>query len=103
MAARTRASFTDDDSISDHLTFEMVRIDAPQTTSPTTHIDLDDQIALDDSAGTLGSSGPIQNDFLSNTNPNLLEGINREYEVPNLFTYKKVIIHLFELNKKNYQ
>jgi len=96
MAARTRASFTDDDSISEHLTFEMVHIDPPQTTSPTIHIDPDDQIALDESAGTLGSSGPIQYDFLTSTNTNLLEGTNREYEVPNLFTYKKVI-HYFVL------
>jgi hypothetical protein len=93
MAARTRASLTDDDSISDHQTFEMVRVDPPQTTSPTIHTDPDDQIALDESGGTLGSSGFMQNDFLSSTNTNLLEGINREYETPNLYTYKKVITH----------
>jgi hypothetical protein len=94
MAARTRASLTDNDSISDHLILEMVRINAPQTTTTTTtHVDPDEQqITLDDSAGTLGdSSGPIRNDFLLNTNTNLIEGINGEYEIPNLFTYKKVV------------
>ena len=91
MAARTRASFTDDDSISDHVTYEMVRVNAPQTTSTTGHMDLDEQIALDDSMG----SGPPVNDFLTSSNPGLMEGINREYEVPNLFTYKKVIYTTF--------
>jgi len=92
MAARTRASLTDNDSISEHLALEMVRINAPQTTSTTTHVDPDEQINLDDSAGTLGGSGgPIQNDFLLNTNTSLMEGINGEYEIPNLFTYKKVL------------
>ena len=91
MAARARASLTDDDSIGDHLTLEMVRINAPQTTSPTTHVDPDEQIALDDSAGTLGSSGAVPHDFLSNTNMNLMEGIDQEYEIPNLFTYRKVV------------
>jgi len=96
MAARTRASLTDNDSISDHLALEMVRVNAPQTTSTATHVDSDEQITLDDSAGTQGgSSGPIQNDFLLNTNPNLMEGINGEYEIPNLFTYKKVKIIFF--------
>ncbi len=75
MAARVRASFTDDDSISDHLTLEMVRIKVPQTTSTTTNNnDPDEQITLNESGGTAGSSIPATNDFLAN-----------------LFTYKKVI------------
>jgi hypothetical protein len=106
MAARTRASLTDDDSISDHLTLEMVRIKGPQTPSPSTHIDPDEQITLDDSAGTIGgSSGLILNDSLTNTNPSLMEGANREYEIPNLFTYKKVMNFLFLFSfqiKRNY-
>jgi hypothetical protein len=92
MAARVRASFTDDDSISDHLTLEMVRIKVPQTTSTTTNNnDPDEQITLNESGGTAGSSIPATNDFLSTSNPVLNEGINREYEIANLFTYKKVI------------
>ena len=97
MAARTRASLTDDDSLEEQLALEMVRIDVPQTTTagtaavtPTIHIDPDEAIALDESAVTLGSSGYIQTDFLNNTNTTLMEGITGEYEVPNLFTYKKV-------------
>jgi hypothetical protein len=101
MAARTRASFTDDDSISDHLTLEMVRMNAPLTTSSTPHMDLDEQITLDDSAGTLGCSGPPFNDFLINTNVGLMEGMNRECEVPNLFTYKKVISSFVFYRKLN--
>lgn len=92
MAARIRASFADDDSLSEHLTLEMVRIDAPPTTSSVTHTDLDEQMTLNESEGTMASSIlPIQNNFLINTNPTVLEGINREYETPNLFTYRKVI------------
>jgi hypothetical protein len=91
MAARIRASFTDDDSISDHLTLEMVRLNAPQTTSTTTNNDPDEQVTLNESAGTTGGSTAATNDFLSTSNPGLTEGINREYEIPNLFTYKKVI------------
>jgi hypothetical protein len=85
MAARARASFTDDDSISDHLILEMVRINAPQTASTTIHHDLDERVTLNESAGT-----PATNDLLSNSNPTFVEGIDQEYEVPNLFTYKKV-------------
>ncbi len=101
MAARTRASLTDNDSISDHLILEMVRINAPQTTSPVTHLDRDEQITLDDSAGTIGSGGPIQNDFLINTDPALMEGINREYEIPNLFTYQKVSYSFISFSNVN--
>jgi regulator of G-protein signaling len=90
MAARIRASFTDDDSISDHLTLEMVRLNAPQTTSTTTNNDPDEQVTLNESAGTTGGSTAATNDFLSTSNPGLTEGINREYEIPNLFTYKKI-------------
>jgi hypothetical protein len=90
MAARTRASLTDDDSLSEHLTLEMVRINAPQTTSTITHADPDELTTLNESAGTTGSSGPIPNDFLQNSSASVIEGINREYEVPNLFTYKKI-------------
>jgi len=91
MAARVRASFTDDDSISDHLTLEMVRINAPQTTSTIINNDPDELMILNESIGTTGGSTPATNDFLSTSNPGLIEGINREYEIPNLFTYKKVI------------
>lgn len=91
MAAPPRASLTDDDSVSDHLILEMVRINAPHTTSPIIHQDPDEHITLDDSIGTLGvSMGPIQTDFLAMTNPSLMDGLNGEYEIPNLFTYKKV-------------
>ncbi|CAF4045163.1 unnamed protein product, partial [Adineta steineri] len=70
----------------------MVRINIPQTTFSTSHTDTDDQTPLDDSIGTLGSSGLTQNDFLlnNNNNTNSIEGINREYEIPNYFTYKKI-------------
>jgi hypothetical protein len=92
MAARVRASFTDDDSISDHLNFEMVRINAPQITSPTTtNNDPDEQTTLNDSAGTTGLNTPATNDFLSTSNSGLIDNSNREYEIPNLFTYKKVM------------
>jgi len=87
MAARVRASLTDDDSISDHLTLEMVRISAPQTTLTTTNNDPDEQTTLNDSAGVNISA---TNDFLMTGSPVLMEGINREYEIPNLFTYKKI-------------
>jgi len=104
MAARVRASFTDDDSISDHLTLEMVRINAPQTTSTMTNNDLDELTTLNESGGTTGGNTPATNDFLLTSNPGLIEGINREYEIPNLFTYKKVIRIkiIFFLMKKNY-
>ena len=96
MAARTRASLPDDDSLGEQLPLEMVRIDVPQTTAtPTIQVDLDEPIALDESAGTLGSSGLVQTDFLNNTSNTLLEGVTGEYEVPNLFTYKKVSQSLF--------
>ncbi len=91
MAARVRASFTDDDSISDHLTLEMVRINAPQIISPTTNNDQDEQTTLNDSAGTTGFNTPATNDFLSTSQTGLIEGYNRDCEMPNLFTYKKVI------------
>ena len=90
MAARARASFTDDDSISDHLTLEMVRINAPQTTTMTSS-DPDEQMTLNDSAGTTGLNTPATNDFLSTSQPSFIDGTNREYEIPNLYTYKKVI------------
>lgn len=91
MAARARASFTDDDSISDHLTLEMVRINAPATTtSLIMNNDQDEQITLNESAGTIGMNTPATTDFLSNTTPTLIDANNREYEIPNLFTYKKV-------------
>lgn len=83
MAARARASFTDDDSISDHLTLEMVRINAPATTtSLMMHSDQDEQITLNES--------PAITDFLTATTPMLIDANNREYEIPNLFTFKKV-------------
>ncbi|CAF0941388.1 unnamed protein product [Adineta ricciae] len=82
MAARIRASFTDDDSLSDHLTLEMVRISAPQTTASTTNNDPDERLALNDSTATTN--------HLSTCNPGLMEGVNPEYEIPNLFTYKRI-------------
>ena len=90
MAAITRASFTDDDSIGEHSPLEMVRMDASKGKLSLTQHDPDDHIMLDDSGGTLGGSGYTQNDFLLNSSTGLIEGINREYEIPNLFTYKKV-------------
>ncbi|CAF2384768.1 unnamed protein product [Rotaria sp. Silwood2] len=101
MAARTRASFTDDDSLSDHLTLEMVRVTAPQTTSTTMPIDPDEQITLNDSAGTIVSSGPPANDFLTRPNIDLIEGINRDYEIPNLCTYKKIEALLERMQDEN--
>lgn len=103
MAARTRASFTDDDSLGEQSALEMVRIDAPQATTaataataaPAIHVDPDGAIALDESGGTLGTSGLGQTDFLNNTNTTLMEGVSGEYEVPNLFTYKKVEDFIF--------
>ncbi len=91
MAARVRASLTDDDSISDHLTLEMVRINAPTTTSTITPNDPGEQTTLNESVGTTGGSTPATTDFLSTSNPGITDGINREYEIPNLCTYKKVI------------
>jgi len=99
MAARTRAPLTDDDSNYDQSNLEMVHINAPQTTSTTIYIDPDEQTVLDDSAGTLGGSGLTSYDFLTNNNSSLMEGINREYEIPNLFTYKKVRDFILFLNK----
>lgn len=87
MATGTRASFTDDDSICEHTPLEMVRMDAPKTAF---HNDLDELGMLDESAGTLGSSAFTQNDFLLNSSTAGIEGINREYEIPNAFTYRKV-------------
>ena len=92
MAARIRASFTDDDSICDHLTLEMGRINAPHSTSAA-YNDADEQLTLNESAGTIGGSIPPTNDFLLTSNPGLSEGHNREYEIPNLCTYKKVILY----------
>ncbi|CAF3580420.1 unnamed protein product [Rotaria sp. Silwood1] len=92
MAARVRASFADDDSISDHLHIEMVRINAPTTTSTITHNDTDGQTTLNESTGTIGVNTPPRNDFLITNNPGLIEGINREYEIPNLHTYRKLEI-----------
>ena len=93
--ARTRASFTDDDSNSDHLSIEMVRMNATATTipsslpAPTTstnrQIELDEQTILDDSIGTTNAY-----DLLSQNNIILSDGIQREYEIPNVFTFKKV-------------
>jgi hypothetical protein len=67
----------------------MGRINAPHTTS-TAYNDADEQLTLNESAG--GGSIQPTNDFLLTSNPGLSEGTNREYEIPNLFTYKKVIL-----------
>ena len=87
MAALNRGSLTDDDSISEHLGVTMVRIIAPSTSRPT---DPDDQTILEDSAGLFSSCGTNNPDTLNLTNPNLVDGSQHEYEVPNLFTYRKV-------------
>ena len=91
MAARTRVSLTDDDSISDHLSLEMVRINAPPLTTTTSavnpHIDPDEQATLNDSAGTIG---PNTYDFLASSNTSVMAGTHPEYELPNIFTFKKV-------------
>lgn len=99
MAARIRASFTDDDSLSDHLTLEMVRISAPQTTAPTTNNDHDERLTLNDSIGTTAGSVPATTNHHSTGNPGLMEGVNPEYEIPNLFTYKRVISFRFRSNE----
>ncbi|CAF0913419.1 unnamed protein product [Rotaria sordida] len=101
MEARVRASFTDDDSLSDHIPLEMVRVTVPQTTSTIMPTDLDDQATLNDSAGTIISSGPPPNDFLVYPNINLMEGINRDYEIPNIWTYKKIEALLERMQDEN--
>ncbi|CAF1326877.1 unnamed protein product [Adineta ricciae] len=101
MAAITRASFTDDDSIGEHSPLEMVRMDASKGKLSLTQHDPDDHIMLDDSGGTLGGSGYTQNDFLLNSSTGLIEGINREYEIPNLFTYKKIEALLETMQDEN--
>ena len=93
MAARNRASCTDDESLSDHFNLEMVHVNAPQTmtTTTTAHIDPNEQITLAESGGTIGDNDnePVQYDFL--TNPNVIEGMTGEYEIPDLYTYRKVL------------
>lgn len=94
MAAHVRASFTDDDSLSDRVALEMVHLNAPQAstaTAVTNNNDLDAQTPLNDSIGTTDGNTPVTNDRRSASNAGLMEGINREYEIPNIFTYKKVI------------
>lgn len=91
MAARVRASFTDDDSISDHLNIEMVRINAPTTTSTLAHNDPDDQVTLNESIGTIGGGTIVRNDFLLANPTGAVDGVNRDYEIPNVYTYRKVI------------
>ena len=86
MAARTRASLTDDDSISDHLNSEMVRTKA----SIIIHNDPDEQATLNESGRTIGSNTIGTNDFLLDSNSSFTEGVQREYEIPNIFTYRKV-------------
>jgi hypothetical protein len=94
MAGRTRVSLTDDDSISDHLSLEMVRITAPTSTTTTSavnpHIDFDEQATLNESAGTIGAGGPNTYDFLASSNASVMAGMHSEYELPNIFTFKKV-------------
>jgi len=78
MAARTRASFTDDDSLGERITLEMVHIDPP----------IDEQTALNESTATMTSTfNPNSNDLLTSIHPMNIDG---EYEIPNLFTYRKV-------------
>lgn len=84
--ARVRASFTDEDSNSEHLTVEMVRIsNAPKTASTAVHHDLDERATLNESAGT-----PTTNDLLSTSHTALNEVYDHDYEIPNLYTYRKV-------------
>lgn len=94
-AARVRASFTDDDSNSEHLTVEMVRIsNAPKSSASTTiHHDLDEQATLNESAGT-----PTTNDLLSTSHTALNECVDQDYEIPNIFTFKKVKQYSFVFN-----
>ena len=99
MAARIRASFTDDDSLSDHLTLEMVRISAPQTTASTINNDPDERLALNDSMAITAGGVPATTNHLSTCDPGLMEGVNPEYEISNLFTYKRVISFRF-ISKK---
>ncbi|CAF1067403.1 unnamed protein product [Rotaria magnacalcarata] len=102
MAARVRASFTDDDSISDQLNIGMVRINAPPTASTITHNDPDEQATLNESVGTIGGNIPARNDFLTtNDNSGLIEGINREYEIPNLYTYRRIESLLERMQDEN--
>ncbi|CAF4701815.1 unnamed protein product, partial [Rotaria sp. Silwood1] len=79
----------------------MVRVTAPQTTSTIMPTDPDEQTILNDSAGTMVSSGPPPNDFLIHPNINLIEGINRDYEIPNLCTYKKIEALLEKMQDEN--
>ncbi|CAF3394844.1 unnamed protein product [Rotaria sp. Silwood1] len=79
----------------------MVRVTAPQTTSTIMPTDPEEQTILNDSAGTMVSSGPPPNDFLIHPNINLIEGINRDYEIPNLCTYKKIEALLEKMQDEN--
>jgi len=96
-AARVRASFTDDDSNSEHLTVEMVRIsNAPKSASTTIHHDLDEQATLNESAGT-----PTTNDLLSTSHTALNECVDQDYEIPNFFTFKKIESLLERMQDEN--
>ncbi|CAF0998255.1 unnamed protein product [Adineta steineri] len=84
----------------------MVRINAPQTTTPTSvnttiNNDPDEQATLNGSIGTTGGSTPATNDFHPTNNPSIMEGVNREYEIPNLFTYKKIESLLERMQDEN--
>jgi len=99
-AARVRASLTDDDSASEYLTLEMVRMNPPPSPrSPSTNrhnIEPDDQTMLDESMGTTNAY-----ELLSQNNITLIDGIQREYEIPNLFTFKKIEILLERMQDEN--
>ncbi|CAF1320248.1 unnamed protein product [Rotaria sordida] len=80
----------------------MVRINVPATTTSTiTHNDPDEQTTLNESTGTIGVNTPARNDFLITNNPYLIEGINREYEIPNLHTYRKIESLLERMQDEN--
>lgn len=99
-AARVRASLTDDDSASEYLTLEMVRMNpppSPRSPSMNRHnIEPDDQTMLDESMGTTNAY-----ELLSQNNITLIDGIQREYEIPNLFTFKKIEILLERMQDEN--
>ncbi|CAF3411331.1 unnamed protein product [Rotaria socialis] len=101
MAARNRASLTDNDSTGDQLTAEMVRVIVPPPTYSIMAVDIDEHIALNESIGTNASSGPPTNDFLVHPSTDLMEGINRDYEIPNFCTYKKIELLLERMQDEN--
>ena len=77
--------------INDRLTSAMVPINALQTTSTPISINSDEQTILDDLTATIADGGISSNDFLTPTSIGLKEGINSNFESPNIYTYRKVM------------